>query len=84
MLATSARGAIRVDPEICGINLYVNVVVDLGGYKHRGKGGVATTAAVEGRLSYQSMNTRLGAEPAKSIVSLELNGRTFEAGDLAR
>src|SRR5690606_30751839 len=87
VLATGARGAVDVGPEVGRIDLDVDVVVDLGRHEHRGEAGVAAVVRIEPRLAYQPVHPGLGLEPAVGVLALDpeggrLDARHFAAGDL--
>ena len=84
VLSTCTRGAIGIHAQIGGIDVNLDVVVDLWRYEDRGKGGVPPTTAVKRRLADQTVHTRLSAQPAKRILALKLNRGTLEPSNLAR
>ncbi len=77
MLTTSTRGAVGIGTNIRGININLNIVVDLWGHIHRRKRRMATIAGIEWRLAHQPMHTNLRAQPAKGILTTDLNRGTF-------
>ena len=77
MLTTSARSPVSISTHIRGINLNLNIVIDLRRHIHRRKRRMTTIARIKRRLAHQPVHTNLRAQPAKGIFATYLHRRTL-------
>src|SRR5690606_5974334 len=83
VLTTRTGGAVGVDAQVGRVDLDFDVVVDFRRDEHRGKRGVPTVARVIGALAHQAMHAAFGAQPAKGVFALDIQGRALDTGDFA-
>ena len=84
VLAAGAAGAVGIGLEVRRVDIDLDIVIDLGGYKHRGKGCVTAIAGIEGRLADQPVHPGFSAQPAVGILALEMDGGALDTGHFPR
>ena len=80
VLSPRAAGPEHVDPNILGLDVYVDLLVHLRIDKHRREGRVSPGVGIEWRDPYQPMHPNLGLQHAVSVLSVDLEGGGFDPG----
>ena len=83
MLSAFAAGPIRIGPNIVGLDVDLDRVVDLRRNKHRRKRRVPPLRLVERRNPHQPMDAGLAAQQPESIIAGDGEGRRLDAGFFA-
>ena len=83
VLAAGAARAEHVDAQIRGIQLDLDVVLDLGRHEHRGERRMPALTRIERRLAHEAMHAGLRAQPAVRILAANVNRRALDARDVA-
>src|SRR5208282_2969206 len=84
VLAARTRCAERVDSQICGIDYYLDRVVNRRKNKDRRERGMAPRVGVVRRDSHQPMNPGLGAQISVREVSFDRDGCALDSRAVAR
>ena len=84
VLSARAGRAIGVDAAIALVDLDLDPVVDDRIDPDRGKARVPAGVGIERRDAHQTMDARLGLQPAMRVVALDDDRRRLDAGLVAR
>ena len=83
VLAAGATGAESVNANVRWVDIDLDRIIDFGVDKDRGERGVAPTRRVEWRFAHQAVHAGLGAQQAKSVFTLDLDGCALDASGVA-
>ncbi len=83
VLAAGAGGAIDVGAQVGGIDVDLDVVVDLGADEHRGERGMPAVVGIERRFAHQAVHADFGLQPAVGVIALDPEGGALDAGHVA-
>ena len=83
VLAAGPARTVDVDPQLSGVDLDGDGVIDLRRDEHRRERGMAPVPGVERRLPHQPVHAGLGAQPTVGVFPLETYGGALDAGHLS-
>ena len=84
VLAAGAAGAVGVDAKVVGLDVDLDLFVDLGIDEDGGEGGVPARVGVERRDAHQPMHADFRAQQPVGILALDGKRSRLETGFLTR
>ena len=79
MLPPGPGRAICIDPNICRVDLYINIIIHHGIDPHRAKGCVPFGGRVKRRNTHQTVHPAFRFQPAISVLTANFIGHRFNA-----